>query len=384
VQGSDVEVYAVALLALVVLLVLLLGYRRRPTDGMAAGCGLALGVAVLFHLTHVLATPLVASWTIHHARRRGDGIVHACIASVTGGATALAGYAWAAFAVRRLDLLGALAWVRSASHGLPYGGDPVERIGDSVYGMARALVWSPYLYERDAQRLLGQFVLGLSALGLLLALIVVRRRLLPPLPRLPLALWAAPYAAMALCFFGSDHERWLFLLPLLWLLGGAALATLRRGLLAGASLVALLAAANAFSAIGPAMHERWNITRADDAASVMADGDLVLCPGHSWDEYIGFSSRRRLTVVPLVYYAGLLGRQGTIARVGEEVRAARARKANVWAVRLLDEDDGDPRGTATLAALGLPRSELRAMLAPMHPTPVRTVEPKVTVWRLDR
>src|SRR5262249_10945292 len=119
-----------------------------------------------------------------------------------------------------------------------------------------------------------------------------------------------------------------------------------------------------------------------DAAQVMTDGDLVLFPGHSWDEYVGFYDRRDLHLLPLSYYAGILGRDGCLARVEREVGEARRRGARVWAVRLLDDDD-DPRGFYELGTLGLPRSALRGWFARFRQTSVATVEPKVVVWRLD-
>jgi hypothetical protein len=382
VQGADVEVYACALAALLALFALLCAYRERPTAGVAAAAGVALGVAVLFHVTHVLAVPLVLTWMIVHARRRRLGLMHACLTCALGGALVVAAYAWAALGVRHLDAAGALRWVRTAAHGFRYSGDPLARIADSTYGLARALVWSPYLYESDAQRLLGQFLVGLTALGLLAGVVVVRRRALPPLPWLPLGAWAASYAAMALLYFGSDHERWLFVLPPLWLAAAAAVGTLRRAAAVGALAVALLAVANACMAIGPAMGERWDRTRAEQAASAMADGDLVIFPGHSWDEYIGFYGQRRFTLFPVSYYAGVHGPDGCLARLEREMAAARARGANLWTVRLPD-DDADPRGFVELESLGLPRAALRARLARFRLVPVRTVEPKVTVWRIE-
>jgi hypothetical protein len=381
-ESADVEVYALALALLLAVFALALAYRLRPTAGAAAAVGVALGAAVLSHLTHALATPFVVAWMALHARRRVVGFAHALFACSLGAAIALAGYAWAAFAVRGLRPGGALRWIATAGHGFRYQGGPLGRLADSTYGLAKAFVWSPYLYESNAQRLLGQFLLGLAAAALLVGVTVARRRSLPPLPRAPLWVWIASYAAVALLFFGSDPERWLFVLPPLWLLGAAAVDTLRRRALAvAAAAVALLLTANAVSAVGPAMHETWDRTRADAAAAVMADDDLVVFPGHSWDEYIGFYTGRPLRPLPLAYYAGLLGPSGCLARVEREVAEARARGARVWAVRL--DDLEDTRGWFELASLGLSRDELGRFLTRFHLAPVPTVEPKVTVWRLD-
>src|SRR5262249_11520124 len=153
------------------------------------------------------------------------------------------------------DGAGLLRWVATAQHGFHYQGGALSRVADSIYGLSRALVWSPYLYESNAQTLLGQFLLGLAVAATLVVLVVeqARRRRSPGLPPALLLAWALPYAAMALAFYGSDHERWLFVLPPLWLAAGAALASSRRGLIAGLLLVSAVAAVNHASAIAPAM-----------------------------------------------------------------------------------------------------------------------------------
>jgi hypothetical protein len=383
VQGSDVEAYACALAALLALFALALAYRASPSLPRALCVGLALSGAVLLHLTHVIVTPFVAIWILAHARDRKSAFVHAAMACATGGAITVAGYAWAALHVRKLDLPAAIAWIRTAGHGFVYEGGFGARLADSTYGLAKAFVWSPYLYESNAQTLLKQFLLGLLPLLAVLALVVARWRRLSPLPRGPLVVWMASYAAMALAFFGSDHERWVFLLPPLWLLAAAAVASLgKRRAFAGAALVAYLAAANGETAIGPAHEDAWIRIRADAAASLMRDGDLVLFPGHSWDEYIGFYTHTKVVPMPIVYYLGRDGREKCLARLDKELREARERHARIFAVRIF-EDPEDSRGFFELKQLGMPPEELRSLLGRFHPVPLPTVEPKVTVWRLD-
>jgi hypothetical protein len=150
----------------------------------------------------------------------------------------------------------------------------------------------------------------------------------------------------------------------------------------GAALVAYLALTNAATAIGPARTEVWDRTRADVATALMRDDDLVLFPGHSWDEYIGFYTGTRIIPFPLSYYAGRDGKDSMIARLDREVKKARARGAHVYAVRLYDDKD-DVRGFYELDTLGLPRPALLELLARFEAVPLATTEPKVTVWRLD-
>ncbi len=382
-QGNDVEVYACALAAVVALLALALAWRARPSPGRAFCVGLALGGAVLFHLTNVLMTPFVIAWMLVLARPLRRGLLHVAIACATGGALTLACYAWAALHVRRLDLAGALAWIGTASHGFRYQGSLLGRLGDSVSGFAKAFVWAPYGYEADAQKLLGQFLLGLLPLQAVIAFVVARWRRIASLPRAPLVVWMASYAAMALAFFGSDHERWVFVLPPLWLLAACAVGTLGpRRAVVGAALVAYLAFANLRTAIGPAHADCWTRTRADAAAALMRDGDLVLFPGHSWDEYVGFYTHTKIVPLPISYYLGRDGRAGCLARIEREVREARARGGRIFAVRIFEPPD-DARGFFELQELGMPPEELRRLFAAYRAVPLPTAEPKVTVWRLD-
>ncbi len=383
VQGSDVEVYAWALVALLGVLALALAYRRAPSLLGALALGLALSGAVLMHLTHVIITPFVAAWVLAFAPRRRR-LAHAALSVGVGGAVSLAAYAWAALHVRHLDLAGAVRWIKTAGHGFPYGGGLIQRCGDAAHGLAKAFVWSPYLYESDAQTLLGQFLLGLVPLATVVGLVVARRRALAHLPWAQFAVWAIPYAGMALLFFGSDHERWVFVLPPLWILAAAATHSLgRRGPLVGAALVAYLAVVNAHTAIGPARHWSWDRTRADAAAALMRDGDLVIFPGHSWDEYVGFYTHTKIEPLPIAYYLGRDGREACLARIDKELRAARARGGRVFAVRLFDDDDGDGRGFYELSQLGFPRPALRQLFSRYRPQALPTLQPKVTVWRLD-
>ena len=383
VQGSDVETYAWALAALLGVFALLLAYRHAPSPLAALAVGLALAGAVLLHMTHVIITPFVAAWLITYAPNRRRGALHAALAVATGGALSLGAYAWAALHVRHLDLAGAIHWISTAGHGFPYGGGLIQRGGDAAHGLAKAFVWSPYLYESDGQTLLGQFLLGLAPLIALTVAIGVRRRDVAALPCLLLCVWVLPYVGLALLFFGSDHERWVFVLPPLWLAGAVAVSSLgdRRALI-GAALCAWLAVANAHTAIGPARHWSWDRTRADAAAALMRDGDLVLFPGHSWDEYIGFYSHVHVVPLPIAYYLGRDGKEGCLARLDREVSEARARGNRIFAVRLLDDED-DSRGFYELDQLGFPRPALRMLLARFHATPLATSEAKVVIWRLD-
>jgi hypothetical protein len=85
-------------------------------------------------------------------------------------------------------------------------------------------------------------------------------------------------------------------------------------------------------------------------------------PGHSWDEYVSFFARVRVEPFPVVYYAARDGLSACLGRLEREVAAARARGGNVYALRLFDGRDDDPRGVVELEALGLGPQPLEALL----------------------
>ena len=163
VQGSDVEAYAAAMVALLCTVRLLLAYRAQPTlaaRGRGRGAARALGVVP----PHARAP--------HPVRRR-----------VPGTRTRAAARSWprraGGRARRRYLAIGALR-VRRVRRALPdlarrarldrhrrarlLRGGGAYRLADAIYGLAKAVVWSPYLYEADAQKLIGQFLLGLLPL----------------------------------------------------------------------------------------------------------------------------------------------------------------------------------------------------------------------------
>ena len=198
--------------------------------------------------------------------------------------------------------------------------------------------------------MLGCFAVGAAAAALLAT--GARR----PLSRAATAAWIVPYALVGVAFFASDAERWTFLLPLLWL---AAAAHPRRAL----ATAALVFAANVVLWL-PTARDTTLRTRADAAARHLADGDVVVGPGHGWDEYIGFYQGPRVTTFPLVYWAGAVGAQAlpsTLARAAAGHRLFVARFA---------DDDADPMGWKQLRLFAITRDNARALLPPGTTVPV--------------
>jgi hypothetical protein len=321
--GSDVESYAPALGAIGVF-VYALARRRDGGAGWSALAALAIVTATLLHVENLL---LLGPAVVASPGRERPWIV-ALVGVVVGG--------WYA------SVAPALGWLAGSSHGFHY---PITPLSPAValYGAAKALVYSPYPYEASWARVLGQFLVGAVAL---LALARLARRGGAPLGPGATWAWAIPYAAVGMAFFASDAERWVFLLPLGWLSVAAAgrpgRALAVAGLLAVANLVLWL----------PVARDDGFRARARLASRHLRAGDLVICPGHGWDEYLGFYEGPPVEIFPLVYYAGALGGRAPLAQALAAARArAERRGARALAVRL--DDRRDPLGWKELRPFGV-------------------------------
>lgn len=322
--GSDVESYAPALGALAA--ALWCADRRRPIAS-----GLLCAAATLFHVENVLFVPVCA---LVVERRRALVVVAAALPVAAAYALVLPAHG--------------AAWLGGATHGLRY---PLRWSAPAValYGACKALVYAPYPYEASWTRVLGCFAVGAAAA---LALATAARR---PLSRAATAAWIAPYALVGLAFYASDAERWTFLLPLVWL---AAAARPRRAL----AVAAAIFVANAALWLPTARDAALRV-RAAAAARHLADGDLVIGPGHGWDEYIGFYDGPRVTPFPLVYWAGAVGHAALPATIARATAGRRVFLARFSA-------DGDPMGWKELLLFDITPANARALLPRGHAVPV--------------
>jgi hypothetical protein len=120
---------------------------------------------------------------------------------------------------------------------------------------------------------------------------------------------------------------------------------------------------NLWTAIGPAHQDSGGVrSRAVEAGKRFHDGDLLVFPGHSWDEYVSFYASAKLDPLPLSYYAGRDGIAGGWQRLERDAEETWARGGHVYALRFFDDHDPDRRGLDELWALGLDLATLRAEL----------------------
>jgi hypothetical protein len=358
-EANDVEAYAAAMVALLATVRMALSFAPHPSLARAAGTGALLGLAVLSHLSHVLLAVFVAHHLYCHAR--GRRWLPPVVALAVGGALSISLYAYAALVVRGHDLHGALKWIGTAQHGFVTTGG-AYRLADAIYGLCKAIVWSPYLYEADAQKLVGQFLLGLIPLGALFVGTLLGTRARSRLDLAALAWWTVPYAILGVAFFGADPERWIFVLPAGWILAAALVLDRPRPLRAGAAVLLWIGLFNLVTAIWPAHRDQWPKQKAELTAAQLRDGDLLIFPGHSWDEYVVFYGAAKIEPFPVSYYAARDGAAAAWTRLDKEIAEARARGGRVFSVRVFDDADEDPRGFWELGTVGVSRAALREEL----------------------
>jgi hypothetical protein len=333
--GSDVETYAPALACLCLCVWALAA--ERPI-----AAGLALAAAALFHVENVLfGLPALLAL---------PGNKRITVVAV-GAATTLGAY---------LAAGASPAWLLGASHGFRY---PLHWYTPAValYGACKALLFSPYPYEASWALVIGHFVPGALALGVLLY-IAARARL--PLGRTATLAWAVPYGLVGVLFFPSDTERWIFLLPLFWLWVAGARSLARTALVVAVALGIMNVIVWAPRAADPSWRQR-----AAAAGRHAQPGDLIVSPGHGWDEYIGFYGGSVVGHYPIVFHAGRLGSADAVRLdLAEAIRDARKRGHQIWLVRF-DPDD-DPMGWKELRPFAITPANVRGLLPQGRETPV--------------
>jgi hypothetical protein len=347
--------------------------------GWSAAAAAATAGAALLHIENVLLAPAIA--LLCAARRGGVGIlvdnyakprrilsggavvarspIEGILVLIGAGVLVIAAYL-AAFVARGDDARSAIGWVMKAGHGFSY---PLRATTPlvAVYGMAKTLVYAPYPYQASWARVIAQSLAGGAALlaMLWLARRPGRRRGLPGWAQ---AAWLVPYTVVGVAFFASDNERWLFVLPPAWLAAAAGART--GGRAARVATVLLLGLLALDLTLGlPLSRESELRERADRLTDLVRPNDLVISPGHSWDEYIGFYRGVSIDRFPMIYFCGLLGgREAMRAELAHRVVDARARGAQVFVARV-DEPEGAD-GWKELALFGVNPDNAGELLPP--------------------
>lgn len=389
--SGDVEAYSMAVAVMTATAALLLRRDDEPLAGWgtALGAGLLLGLVTLLHTSLVLFTPfvLIATW------RATGSWLKAGAAICAGGLLSLGSFLAVSMGALGHDLGGTVSWVMTSDNG--YAQPPsftlsyvFRSLARLVYGMGRTLIHSP-----APDRLGSEASVQLSALGigyLLLTSAVVLVGLLRAgrearHPLWPLWIWVAPLLVFGFVFFPAATERWVMVLPCFWLALATALTAVRRRELIASAAAALVAAPLIINVVTVRQEralDRTTLARSRAISGLLHEGDLLLYPGHTWDEYVGFYETAPVERFILASFAGEEQGDGgrLLARLRREVNATHARGGRVIAIRVFDAPDSH-HGWSLLRALGIPRDDVMAELARYRAEPV--LDEPVSVWEVS-
>jgi hypothetical protein len=371
-SAQEIEVYAAAAFFAVATLWALLRLSCAAPDRVgrwSVTAGLLGGLGVLFHLTLVLLGPTVffLAGTFAPPGRRGRAVTLCAVAFTLalGGPLLLAlhheGIA---------DAVHAWRWLRSSDHGVPYPHSWQTPLA-TLWGITRSLVYAPHPHEASRVAVVG---LSLVGVGAWLVPVLLRWRVRPRPPRgdgVLLLVWAGPLTVFGALFYPSDTERWIFVLPVLAL----ALAPASGRVFAAVLLV--VAVVNAAAVEIPQACRDAPVRRAAAVDRRLLPSDLLVSPGHGWEELVGFSTPVSAQRFHLVYFVGEeRDVDRAVHRLHSEIQRAFRRGGRVYAARL--RDDEDPRGFKELAWFGISPAQFAQLFERYRPRPTELLG----LWQL--
>ena len=364
IQATDAEAYASAImctLAATLLLVLAKKYPHRQGRYCLAAGALG-GLAILFHISMVLFYPAALigllfgyKETSSHRLRR---------VALYSMAFLLAGFApllITAFTLgNATSFAGALAWLGKSSHSASVSLGPKSFI-QAGYGVVNSFVFLASLGQEI------QFALADNSAKSAIASQLMRSQTAPLLSYLTVALllgvvgwlalrrlhlregsaylifligWIVPFALMGIYYFPSDTERWVIILPAVWLLIGLAVAAapankFSRDISVLAVAVILLALVNGIGAIIPARNIRQNAlyTVVQSIDRSIGEHDLVIIAGRAWncDLYLDYfhNQRNHFSLAAATMYTPI-DMAALMQSLNDQISQAEKRGAALW------------------------------------------------------
>jgi hypothetical protein len=372
-----VKPYALSMAFMMMSLWLLIAAARRASLIRSILAGAAAAGATTFHITNIFwavfafalimfctRRPAAEDTEKRHGRRvPRNAIVVVAVQILLVGAVYLHVY-------NKYILLqdpsvrgpgGVAGWVRSADHGYTYGFSE-DNFRDSLYGFARAIYYVNDMLEGPIERMAVGVVI---IYALLIFILAAGIRLWPDVPAgvkrfLPAAvIGAAPYIILGLQFFSKDPERWIWIVPLLIILAGGVIAAwvarprfLSKGhKYAIAAIIVLALAANSFFRMILPRHYEDSYAGARYAASFLKKGDLLISPGHGWDDCVWLFNNSGYNEASAAYFAyygpsnpiDIFRDPGTREAerysLDRRIKDALAAGGDVYAVRIFDPHD---------------------------------------------
>lgn len=367
IQATDIETYAIATMAVVVnLWMMALIVRDGGSLWRPALLGFLNGLAALFHLTSLALIPASLALLVLEARNRRSRSIPSLAAYLVAVSTTLAvPVLTIAVGSLGLDSPGAvLKWLKSADHAYSVQFDALT-IPRAMYGFERSFLYLEFFWEAPLWRVA---IKGLAFLAAGLWLVSGLRHLSrPSVPAATfwksLLLFLIPQAAFGIYYFGSDTERWVLVLPILWLAVADVVSRMSpaRRKLAVAAL-AVMALVNTAQAYWPSSADSSIEARVLALKKVLPKNALVITPGNDWLSYYHYYTSERIDKLTLTEVAEQSGRDPTefYERMGRVLDDRLARGGPVVLLRVLDESDNDRTDPwQVLSGYGLPPAKVR-------------------------
>jgi len=366
-EASNVKTYAPALCFVVASIDQMVQYAETGDRRRLVALGVMNSIASLFHLGVVFlgaASLALIAWTERGAPRRLALAVGAYAASIA--LFLVLPLLVVGFGILNVGTVGAfLAWLKTSGHGYRVVVDALS-IPRALYGFARTFVYLEFFWDAP------KWVVALKILGFLAAAVWATRGIRSVWTRLSptaqvvlgsLSVFVLLEVAFGVYFYPSDTERWIFILPVIWLVLAAHLSLLdvRRRRIAAAGL-ALMFAINLVQAIWPAATDSAPKDRVQALDAVLPRDALAVTPGQDWLDYYRYYTSRDLDSLDLVVMAIQHGGDpaGFYAKLDAGIAAARRAGRSVVMIRILDPTENYRRSPwPDLDALGYPAERIR-------------------------
>jgi hypothetical protein len=386
VSCATIETYALAL-TLDVALAAVCIRTGLETTGPAAAAAVLFVLAVGVHATNVLMLPFVLAILLSSGRRHGWTAPGVFCGIVLLGAVVLA----SALVLGVPTADGTPNWARLIPRGDPHpslslGG----RLGRALYGFLRTFAWlMPF---KDLDRIFAIVYVAVFVLAALLIVFVAAHGFLGNLGRYRWAsflilLIVVPFTLVGIYYYASDSERWLFLMPPVWLVLGAIWTDYRPapnswlspGALPGVLLflVLLMGSYNALYKLWPEARSSRELKGLVDLQQRTGSGDLIVAASPLKGITEEFLLRQPLhgEVVALdhlmldVHKTDVAGCENDMR---ERVQAALAQGRRVFVYGLLDEGQTEGRGYpwAWVQSMGYRPEKISSLLDEYHPEAV--------------
>ncbi len=364
-------------------------YEERVTWRAVVIAAVLLALCTLMHTSLVLFTPFVA----YAAWRATRSWVKTVASVVIAGGLSLITFLTVALGVRGMCMSETISWILTSDNG--YAQRPsatlsfvLTNAGRVFYGVGRTLVHSPApdrLGSDASFRLsavgIGFFIVAASIVSFLL-IHRVKQEVRQPLR----ALWAwfVPLLLFGFLFWPSATERWVLVLPVMWLLAALAVASIETRWLSAAFGVFLLGVPTVFNIVTVSEERKLDERTLERSAAISGElrsGDLLLYPGHTWDEYVGFYEDVPVERFIIASFAGEErgDAEALLARLRTRSDATHERGGRVVAVRVFDVPDSH-HGWSLLRAMDIPRDDVLAVLADYETR--RLIRDPVGVWEI--